>query len=176
MRLIPRLRIGAAFVAAAALTFFLLDWTLPGSGTASAQRGKVLAPGQLVIAGRRLTCGETSTLIRDFDGLASSSSVIVLNLPRLNDLPKRVRWLIYYHECGHIRLGPSETAADCYAVQRAKREGWLNESGLDDICTTFSISGHGPVHLDPTERCEHLRQCFRKAPRGRMLGDIGGSP
>ena len=115
-----------------------------------------------MIAGRRLTCGPTATLLRNFEGFAVSSTVIMLNMQALKDLPRPVQWLIYYHECGHILYGPSETAADCYAVRRARREGWLDEKALDEICAVFNIAGHGPMHPDPEQRCNDLRQCFVK--------------
>jgi hypothetical protein len=126
------------------------------------EQAKRVAPGRLVIAGRRLSCGTTATLIRDFEGFAVSSTVIMLNMQALKDLPRAVQWLIYYHECGHILYGPSETAADCYAVRRARRERWLDRQSLNDICALFNISGHGPVHPDPEERCNQLRQCLDK--------------
>jgi len=124
------------------------------------EKDKLVPAGRLVIAGRRLSCGNTQTLLRDFEGFAVSSTVIMLNMQALKDLPQQVQWLIYYHECGHILYGPSETSADCYAVRRARREGWLNDQALDDICAVFNIAGHGPVHPDPEERCNQLRQCF----------------
>jgi hypothetical protein len=135
------------------------------------EQSKIVAPGRLVLAGRRLSCGATATLIRDFQGFAVSSTVIMLNMQAMKDLPRRVQWLIYYHECGHILHGPSEAAADCYAVRRARREGWLDRQALDDICAAFNIAGHGPVHPDPETRCSQLRQCFATragaTPRGR---------
>jgi hypothetical protein len=135
---------------------------IPEEHLAAIEQGKLVAPGRLVVAGRKLSCGTTATLLRDFEGFAVSSTVIMLNMQALKDLPRPVQWLIYYHECGHILYGPSETAADCYAVRRARREGWLNRQALDDICATFNIAGHGPVHPDPLERCNQLRQCFTK--------------
>src|SRR5262249_41011070 len=114
----------------------------PEQNVAAFDQGKLVAPGRLVIAGRRLTCGATATLVRDFEGFAVSSTVIMINIEAMKDLPRPVQWLIYYHECGHIRYGPSETAADCYAVRRARREGWLDEKALDDICAVFNIAGH----------------------------------
>jgi hypothetical protein len=126
------------------------------------EKDKLVPAGRLVISGRRLTCHNTQTLLRDFEGFAVSSTVIMLNMRALDDLPKEVQWLIYYHECGHILLGPSETSADCYAVRRARREGWLDEQGLNDICAVFNIAGHGPVHPDPKARCDQLRRCFAK--------------
>jgi hypothetical protein len=86
----------------------------------------------------------------------------MLNMQALKELPRPVQWLIYYHECGHILFGPSETAADCYAVRRARREGWLSKQALEDICAVFNIAGHGPMHPDPEARCDQLRQCFVK--------------
>jgi len=126
------------------------------------EKDRLVPAGRLVIEGRRLSCGSTKTLLRDFEGFAVSSTVIMLNMQALNPLPRQVQWLIYYHECGHILLGQSETAADCYAVKRARREGWLNDRALDDVCAVFNIAGHGPVHPDPQARCDQLRQCFAK--------------
>ena len=126
------------------------------------EKDRLVPAGRLVIEGRRLSCGSTKTLLRDFEGFAVSSTVIMLNMQALNPLPRQVQWLIYYHECGHILLGQSETAADCYAVKRARREGWLDDQALNDVCAVFNIAGHGPVHPDPQARCDQLRQCFAK--------------
>ena len=84
--------------------------------------------------------------IRDFEGFAVSSTVIMLNMQALKDLPRPVQWLIYYHECGHILYGPSETAADCYAVRRARREGWLS----DAVARRYL---RGVQHRRPRRRC-----------------------
>jgi hypothetical protein len=148
------------------LAAILITLALGGAGAErpviAAEPGKLVAPGRLVVAGRRLSCGMTSTLVRDFEGFAVSSTVIMLNMTAIKELPRQVQWLIYYHECGHILYGPGETAADCYAMRRARREGWLTKQGLEEICATFNIAGHGPVHPDPEERCNQLRQCFVK--------------
>ena len=142
--------------------FLALVAVNPKEDVAAYDQGRLVAPGRLVIAGRRLSCGATATLVRDFEGFAVSSTVIMLNMQAMKDLPRPVQWLIYYHECGHILYGPSETAADCYAVRRARREGWLNQKALDDVCAVFNIAGHGPLHPDPEARCNQLRQCFAK--------------
>jgi hypothetical protein len=154
--------------------FLALVAVNPEEDVAAYDQGRLVAPGRLVIAGRRLSCGATATLVRDFEGFAVSSTVIMLNMQAMKDLPRPVQWLIYYHECGHILYGPSETAADCYAVRRARREGWLNQKALDDVCAVFNIAGHGPLHPDPEARCNQLRQCFAKkggitAPRRLAL-------
>jgi len=151
--------------------FLALVAVNPEEDVAAYDQGRLVAPGRLVIAGRRLSCGATATLVRDFEGFAVSSTVIMLNMQALDPLPRQVQWLIYYHECGHILYGPSETSADCYAVRRARREGWLNDQALNDICAVFNIAGHGPVHPDPQARCDQLRQCFGKAGVTAREGD-----
>jgi hypothetical protein len=156
------MRSAAHLLMGLALCFTLTAASPEPQQAAAIEASKRVAPGRLVVAGRRLSCGRTATLIRDFEGFAASSTVIMLNMQALKDLPRRVQWLIYYHECGHILHGPNEAAADCYAVRRARREGWLNSQALEDICATFNIAGHGPVHADPEERCVQLQQCFNK--------------
>lgn len=151
--------------------FLALVAVNPEEDVAAYDQGKLVAPGRLVIAGRKLSCGTTATLVRDFEGFAVSSTVIMLNMQAMKDLPRPVQWLIYYHECGHILYGPSETAADCYAVRRARREGWLDQKALDDVCAVFNIAGHGPLHPDPEARCNQLRQCFAK--KGRITAQDG---
>ena len=153
------------FAARLRTTFALLLALLvagPEPSALAIEKDRLVPAGRLVIEGRRLSCGSTKTLLRDFEGFAVSSTVIMLNMQALTPLPRQVQWLIYYHECGHILLGPSESAADCYAVKRARREGWLNEQTLSDVCAVFNIAGHGPAHPDPQARCDQLRQCFAK--------------
>jgi hypothetical protein len=157
-----RLKSFALFAAAALLCLPVL-LSSANRSRAEEATGKLIPPGQLVIAGKRLTCGDTPTLLRSFDGISVSSNVIVLNMDQVKQFPRVVQWLIYYHECGHINLGPSETEADCYAVRRARREGWLSKKGLDEICAAFNIVGHGPSHPDPVQRCNDLRKCFSRS-------------
>jgi hypothetical protein len=156
------MRLAARLLVALALLTLLFQTAPLDRGAVALEQGKFVAPGRLVVAGRKLSCGKTATLLRDFEGFAVSSTVIMLNLEALKDLPRQVQWLIYYHECGHILFGSSETAADCYAVRRARREGWLGGTALEDICAVFNIAGHGPLHPDPEQRCNQLRQCFLK--------------
>jgi hypothetical protein len=120
----------ARLVMGLALCLALAATSLHREDAAALEQGKLVAPGRLVVAGRKLSCGTTATLLRDFEGFAVSSTVIMLNMQALKDLPRPVQWLIYYHECGHILYGPSETAADCYAIRRARREGWRHLRGV----------------------------------------------
>jgi hypothetical protein len=156
------MRLAARLLMALALLLLVAQTSPIDRGAVALEQGKFVAPGRLVVAGRKLSCGKTATLLRDFEGFAVSSTVIMLNMEALKDLPRQVQWLIYYHECGHVLFGPNESAADCYAVRRARREGWLGSTALEEICAVFNIAGHGPLHPDPEQRCNQLRQCFLK--------------
>ena len=95
------------------------------------EKDRLVPAGRLVIEGRRLSCGSTQTLIRDFEGFAVSSTVIMLNMQALNPLPRQVQWLIYYHECGHILLGPSETVRRLLCDQARAARRLAQRSGAE---------------------------------------------
>ena len=57
--------------------FLALVAVNPEEDVAAYDQGRLVAPGRLVIAGRRLSCGATATLVRDFEGFAVSSTVIM---------------------------------------------------------------------------------------------------
>lgn len=137
--------------------------------SAAAQQARTVAPGKLVIAGRRLRCGNVPTrLSNGAPGVGfATPGAITLNPRLLRRYPAVVRWMIYYHECGHHRVGASETAADCYAVRRAKRAGWLTAGGLRHVCDSFRSSPGGRGHLPGPTRCRLMQQCFRSAPGPR---------
>ena len=122
----------------------------------------IIAHGDLQIDGKSVNCGKRPTVINpNFDSWGGAfPGFLILNTNKISGLTTQVKLYIYSHECGHILHGPSETAADCYAVRRARREGWLTREALEDICAAFNIAGHGPVHPDAKARCSQLRQCF----------------
>ena len=93
------------------------------------EKDRLVPAGRLVIEGRRLSCGSTKTLLRDFEGFAVSSTVIMLNMQALNPLPRQVQWLIYYHECGHILLGQSETVRRLLCGQARAARGLAQRPG-----------------------------------------------
>ena len=128
-------------------------------------KDKLLAPGKLKIAGRYVRCGRTPTLIShsfwDYGG--AKKGMIILNPQKLEGLTDAVRLYVYAHECGHQIFGPRETRADCYAVERGKREGWLTETGMNEICTFLEPHPGDWVHPPGPKRCEIMRKCFAKA-------------
>ena len=71
-----------------------------------------------------------------------------------------VKQWIFAHECGHQFRGPDEETADCFAVQRGRRQGWLTTSGLDEICKFISPAKGDSMHFSGSHRCEAMRQCY----------------
>jgi hypothetical protein len=156
-----------AYVLTLALTgAALAAVTLPDAAPASPE-DKVVAAGRLRLAGRTMSCGRVPTLMShtfwDYGGADKDRRRIILNPTKLKELPEAVRLYVYAHECGHQRYGPREIKADCYAVQRGVREGWLNAGGMDQICEF--IIPHPPdwVHPPGQKRCRTMRACFGKA-------------
>ena len=64
------MRLAARLVTGLALLLFLAPASPLKTDAIALEQGKRVAPGRLVVAGRRLSCGKTATLLRDFDGFA----------------------------------------------------------------------------------------------------------
>lgn len=138
---------------------------LAGDRLTAAPEDKLVAPGKLKVAGRSMRCGSTPTLISStfWDYGGATKGKIILNPVKLADLPEAVRLYVYAHECGHQIYGPRETKADCYAVRRGVRQGWLKKSGMDEICHFLKDLPGDYVHPPGPKRCKAMTQCFRDA-------------
>lgn len=120
--------------------------------------------GTVQIAGRNLKCGSVRNVVdRRLPNLGMAGpGVLSVNPLLLDRQPQIVRLFVYHHECGHHHVGASELAADCWAVNRGARDGWLDKSGLAQICKSF---GNGPAtetHPAGQHRCASLDRCFAK--------------
>jgi hypothetical protein len=73
-----------------------------------------------------------------------------------------VKLWIYSHECGHQFRGPDEETADCFAVQRGRRQGWLSPGGVEEICQFISPAKGDAMHFSGSHRCDYMRQCFNE--------------
>ncbi|MGE0611052.1 MAG: hypothetical protein AB7G34_02360 [Hyphomicrobiales bacterium] len=125
-------------------------------------KDRLLAAGTLRLAGRLMRCGGTPTLMShhfwDYGG--ATRDKIILNPTKLTPLPSSVQLFIYAHECGHLLYGPKEIQADCYAIKRGRREGWLSREGLDEVCAFFSDHPGDYAHPPGPERCQIMTRCF----------------
>ena len=124
--------------------------------------GTLAPPETLEIDGRRISCGQYPTVLdsdyEDFGG--AHPRFLVLNPQRFGGLATPVKLWIYSHECAHQTVGSDEVKADCIAVRRGRREGWLTEAGLQQVCEFMRPARQDRQHFNGVQRCELMRQCF----------------
>ena len=94
---------------------------------------------------------------------AAAPGVLILNPRMLNEQPATVRLFVFHHECGHHHVGDSELKADCWAVERGVRDGWLDQRGLKEVCDSFEDAPETSSHPSGRRRCRNLDQCFATA-------------
>ncbi len=126
----------------------------------------IVPAGGLVLDGRRIGCSGRATVLdpqlNDY-AAAPYPQFVILNMPYIAKVPTAVKLWIYSHECGHLLGGPDESKADCFAVRRGRRDGWLTPQGLDQVCNFISAARPDAVHLGGAERCGLMRQCWRQS-------------
>lgn len=148
-------------VVAAAIAFACL-----GTGAVlSATPLSLNRDGTLQIAGHSLRCGNVRTYLDpDLPNLgAAGPGVLVMNPGLLKREATTVSLFVFQHECGHHHVGSSELAADCWAVERGVRDGWLDRAGLRDVCRSFGGAPETSTHPSAARRCRNLDRCFAAA-------------
>lgn len=122
----------------------------------------VVPPGALKLDGNRMICGHRPTVLdhKLDDYAAAYPGFLILNPKLMNRVPTVVKMWIYAHECGHQFRGPDEETADCFAVQRGKRQGWLKPGGLDEVCSFISPAKGDAMHFSGSHRCALMRKCY----------------
>jgi hypothetical protein len=125
--------------------------------------------GGLTYDGAAFPCGRFPTVLyaRLNDYGAAYFGFVLLNPARFAALPLTLKRYAYAHECGHQYVGYDEGEADCYAVRRGRREGWLDAAAMDEICAFISHSKGDGVHALGARRCLMMRQCLAHARPGR---------
>ena len=110
----------------------------------------------------RATNGTRPTVIDNTldDYGAAYPGFLIMNMRLLTRLSTPVKLWIYSHECGHQFRGPDEETADCFAVQRGRRQGWLSPGGVEEICKFISPAKGDAMHFSGSHRCEYMRQCL----------------
>lgn len=123
---------------------------------------KIVSAGTLVLDGQRMTCGHRPTVLDSQldDYGAAYPGFLILNPKLISRVPTVVKKWIFAHECGHQFRGPDEETADCFAVQRGRRQGWLDEAGLEAICSFISPAKGDSMHFSGSHRCQIMRQCY----------------
>jgi len=119
----------------------------------------------VTLAGRKMSCGKADIMVDHSlpsEG-GAGETILILNPTMLNQQPPTVRLFVFTHECGHLSVGDSELKADCFAVNRGVREGWLTRQGLREVCDSFEGAPETPTHPSAKRRCANLDRCFAKA-------------
>jgi hypothetical protein len=123
---------------------------------------RIIPPGDLKLDGRKVTCGQRPTVLDSQldDYGAAYPGFLILNPRLMAKVPTVVKQWIFAHECGHQFRGPDEETADCFAVQRGRRQGWLTSEGLEEVCNFISPAKGDSMHFSGSHRCEMMRRCY----------------
>jgi hypothetical protein len=123
---------------------------------------KIVPAGELKLDGRKLECGRRPTVLDNNldDYGAAYPGFLILNPKLLNKVSTPVKLWIYAHECGHQFRGPDEETADCFAVQRGRRQKWLTAEGLEEVCRFIAPAKGDSMHFSGSHRCEAMRTCY----------------
>ena len=162
------MRLGHLLLAAAAALIM-------GSTVVGAAPPISLQPdGSLQIAARKLRCGDVRNVLdARLPNLGISvpdAKLLVINPARVARQPGTVRLFVYYHECGHHHVGASELSADCWAVRRGVREGWLNRLGSRRYAVIRQRIGN-PTHPSAARRCSNLAAVLPRRCPNRIHHD-----
>jgi hypothetical protein len=124
---------------------------------------KLVAAGELKIDGQRVLCGRRPAVLDPGldDYAAAYPGFIILNPTLIAKVSTPVKQWIYAHSCGYQFRGPDPKIADCFAVQRGRRQGWLTPEGLEEVCKFISPAAGSKVHPEGPKRCELMRECFK---------------
>jgi hypothetical protein len=123
---------------------------------------KIVAAGELKLDGAKMVCGQRPTVL---DGQlddygAAYPGFLIINPKLITKVSTPVKLWIYAHECGHQFRGPDEETADCFAVQRGRRQGWLSPDGLEEVCRFIAPAKGDSMHFSGSHRCESMRRCY----------------
>jgi len=160
-------RLGAAAGIAVLAVMFLAGAAVAGPTPeeylAKAGAGATLvSPGDLKIDERKVICGRRPTVLDEKldDYGAAYPGFLILNPKLLAKVSTPVKLWIHAHECGHQYRGPDEETADCFAVQRGRRQGWLTPEGLEEVCRFIAPAKGDSMHFSGSHRCEAMRRCY----------------
>jgi hypothetical protein len=128
----------------------------------SGPAAKLVPSGDLELDGRKLVCGRRPTVLDEKldDYGAAYPGFLILNPKLMSKVSTPVKLWIHAHECGHQYRGPDEETADCFAVQRGRRQGWLTPEGLEEVCRFISPAKGDAMHFSGSHRCDVMRRCY----------------
>jgi hypothetical protein len=146
----------------------------PEQYVAHFKRAKLVPVGELKIDSVAVDCGELPTVLDPGldDYTASFAKFVIINPKLLKKQPTVVALWAYSVACGYTHLGYKPVEADCWAVQRGRRIGWLSSAGLEQVCKFIEPSKGSADHPRGNERCVRMRQCFKRHEPGVVLDTL----
>ncbi|MCC7642529.1 MULTISPECIES: hypothetical protein [unclassified Janthinobacterium] len=115
-----------------------------------------------IIAGQTLTCGGAVSYVAAIPDIAMARPGVLLFRPDFFYLPPFIQWYVYTHECAHQYVGSNERAADCWAIQLGRDQGFLPPQAIHQICAfTFPNPGDW-THLPGPIRCAEMQMCYAR--------------
>lgn len=121
---------------------------------------RLILPGALLLAGYRATCGPVDTMIQPINDIAAAYKGRIILHPRVLDLPRAQQLFWYTHECAHQIFGPGEAAADCWAVQQGKLQGWLSRDELTKLGSSMQQFPGDNTHASGGKRISYMEKCY----------------
>ena len=117
------------------------------------ESARLVAAGDLTLDGKKVICGRRPTVLDSKldDYSAAYPGFIILNPKLLERVPTSVKLWVHAHACGYQYRGPDPKIADCFAVQRGRRLGWLTREGLDEVCA-FITPALGATCIFPVHK------------------------
>lgn len=127
---------------------------------------KTISSGTVELAGTPANCNNFPLVLdnnfEDHGGAWPQSGFMILNPKFLFSLPKAQQFFTFYHECGHMSGLKPELDADCYSIKHGRKNGWLDQKGLDQLCAYWLPKKGDSVHPSGKIRCEHMISCFNE--------------
>lgn len=119
-------------------------------------------PGTFSIGGFPFTCGNAVvSVVWGLGDLGKGAPGQLLALDAsLNNYPVEVIGFVFTHECAHFLGQMNEDAADAFAIQVGKQQGWISLAGLQQICQSVYFSPGSWSHFPGPVRCQRLIQHY----------------
>jgi len=123
---------------------------------------RIVPYGEFKLDGHRQVCGRRPIVLDNNldDYGAAYPGFLIMNPRLLARVSTPVKQWIFAHECGHQFRGPDEETADCFAVQRGRRYGWLTPGGVEQVCNFIKPAKADMMHLSGSRRCQAMRKCY----------------
>ncbi|MEM8983717.1 MAG: hypothetical protein AAGC71_11870 [Pseudomonadota bacterium] len=114
-----------------------------------------------VIGGISMTCYGIPTVVQHIQDIAFARPGVIILSPRFFNEDPAVQRFIYAHECAHHVLGSNESAADCWAMQIGRDQGWLSRRDATAVAHTLSRTPGSITHPPGPIRAEQAMRCYR---------------